>query len=279
MTIYGKYGSAMTSLSTGSSEAPAILTADRLTKVYRRAPAVADVSFSIAAGQVLGYLGPNGSGKSTTVKMLAGLLEPTTGAVLYRGQSIREDPLRYKSQLGYVPEEPSLYGFLTSWEYLELAASLRQIAPRIFEQRCRLLLEAFGLYSHRFTRLSAYSKGMRQRVALIGAILHDPEVLILDEPFSGLDVTTSLVVRDLLKLLAQAGKAIFFSSPVVETFEKVCTHVLLLRGGRSVAYGALDEITKSSVTENLEGAFLSLAEDVDAQRIAASIVAAVRSAA
>ncbi len=261
-----------------SANSSSILAANKLTKVYRGAPAVAEVSFSIASGQILGYLGPNGSGKSTTVKMLAGLMQPTRGQVLYRGHNISEDPLQYKGRLGYVPEEANLYGFMTAWEYLELIASLRQMNAHRFENKCAALLEAFGLYSYRHGRLSSYSKGMRQRVLLIGALLHDPEVLILDEPFSGLDVTTCLIVRDLLKLLANSGKAIFFASPVVEMFEKICTHVLLLRKGHQVAYGPVDEITKSAVAVNLEGAFMSLAEDTDALRVAETIVASVTTA-
>lgn len=201
-------------------QCPPILVAGKLTKTYRGTPAVLDVSFSIAPAQILGYLGPNGSGKSTTVKMLAGLVQSTHGQVLYREASILDNPLQYKSKLGYAPEEAHLYGFLTGWEHLEFIASLRQIEPRDFEKKCASLLDDFGLYSHRHVRLSSYSKGMRQRVLLIAALLHDPEVLILDEPFSGLDVTTSLIVRELLRLLAKSGKAIFFASPVVELFEK-----------------------------------------------------------
>jgi ABC-2 type transport system ATP-binding protein len=272
MTIYGTYAGNISMQDAGPLP---LLAAIELTKTYRGTAAVSEVSFSIAGGQILGYLGPNGSGKSTTVKMLAGLMQPTKGRILYRGQSISEDPLRYKSQLGYVPEEANLYGFLTAWEYLELIASLRRMESHRFETRCASLLEAFGLYSNRHVRLSSYSKGMRQRVLLIGALLHDPEVLILDEPFSGLDVTTSLIVRELLKLLAKSGKAIFFASPVVEMFEKICTHVLLLRKGCPVAYGPVNEITESAVAVNLEGAFLNLAEDLNASHVAENIVAVV----
>lgn len=251
------------------------LSAEKLTKTFRGTPAVAEVSFSIAPGQILGYLGPNGSGKSTTVKMLTGLLQPTHGQVLYRGRNILDDPLRYKSQLGYVPEEAHLYGFLTGWEYLELIASLRRMESRHFDTKCAALLDAFALYSHRHARLVSYSKGMRQRILLIAALLHNPEVLILDEPFSGLDVTTSLIARELLKLLAKSGKAIFFASPVVEHFEQICTHVLVLGKGRALAYGPVSEVTQSTVAANLEGAFLTLAEDIDASHTAENIVATV----
>jgi ABC-2 type transport system ATP-binding protein len=254
---------------------PPVLVADRLNKTYLGISAVRDISFSISAGQIFGYLGPNGSGKSTTVKMLTGLLQPTTGRVLFRGENIQEDPLRYKSQLGYVPDEPYLYGFLTGWEYLGFITSLRGINDRQFQARARPLLQQFGLEGDRHTRLSGYSKGMRQRVALISALLHDPDVLVLDEPFSGLDVTTSLIVREVLKMLAERGKAIFFSSPSVESFEQVCTHVLLLRKGVQIAYGTVAEIASQATSGTLESAFMDFAGEVDARRIAGEIVSTI----
>lgn len=253
----------------------AVISAERLNKTYLGFAAVRDISFSILAGQIFGYLGPNGSGKSTTVKMLTGLLQPTTGRVLFYGEDITADPLRYKSRLGYVPDEPQLYGFLSGWEYLDFIASLRGIDQGRFHIKARALLQHFGLDESRHTRLLAYSKGMRQRIMLISALLHDPDVLILDEPFSGLDVTTALIVRELLKMLAERGKAIFFSSPSVESFEQVCTHVLLLRKGAQIAYGTVGEITTNAAAGTLESAFLDLAGDVDARRIATDIVATI----
>jgi ABC-2 type transport system ATP-binding protein len=256
---------------------PPVIVAERLNKTYLGLPAVRDISFSISAGQIFGYLGPNGSGKSTTVKMLTGLLQPTTGRVLFYGEDIAGDPLRYKSRLGYVPDEPQLYGFLSGWEYLEFITSLRGMDQRPFQIKARDLLRHFGLDGDRHTRLVAYSKGMRQRIMLISALLHDPEVLILDEPFSGLDVTTSLIVRELLKMLAERGKAIFFSSPSVESFEQVCTHVLLLRNGAQIAYGTVGEIATRAEAGTLESAFLDLAGDVDAKRIATEIASTIAS--
>jgi ABC-2 type transport system ATP-binding protein len=252
-----------------------VLEADRLTKRYAGRPAVRDVSFAIRPGEVLGYLGPNGSGKSTTVKMLTGLLAPTGGRTLYRGRNIHDDLAAYKRNLGYVPEEANLYTHLTGWEYLELVGTLRGLDRRRFTEKMEALLEDFTLYRHRHSPISSYSKGMRQRILLIAALLHDPEILILDEPFSGLDVTFALVFRKVLGRLAEAGKAVFFCSPVLEVVEKVCSHLIVLRQGEVAAYGSLEEIRRSTSLSALEDTFLRLTEQADAERIADDIFAAV----
>lgn len=241
-----------------------VLTVRGLTKTYSGIPAVEDVSFSIGAGETLGYLGPNGSGKSTTVKVIAGLLEPTRGEVLFHGEPIRGMLEEYKRRIGYVPEEAQLYGFLTGWEYLEMVATLRGLPRERFEKKAAALLECLAMYPHRHSAIASYSKGMRQRILLISAVLHDPELLILDEPFSGLDVTTTLILRKAIQLLSERGKAIFFCSPVIEVVEKICTHLLLLRRGRMAAHGTLAQVRQTA----LEETFLQLTEDIDADRIA-----------
>jgi ABC-2 type transport system ATP-binding protein len=251
-----------------------ILEAVELTKTYSGLAAVSGVSFAIRAGDILGYLGPNGSGKSTTVKMLAGLLEPTSGRILFRGQRITDDLTAYKTQVGYVPEEAQLYPFLTGWEYLELVGTLREISPARLNEKAGSMLNDFVMYTHRHSPISSYSKGMRQRILLIAALLHDPKLLILDEPFSGLDIGMAIVFRQVIKALARHGKAIFFCSPVLEVVEKLCTHLVLLRRGSVVAFGAMEEIRAQGLQPALEQTFLQLTEDVDADRIAANIVAA-----
>lgn len=252
-----------------------VLEARRLTKSYAGTRAVCDVSFGIGPGDILGYLGPNGSGKSTTVKMLTGLLEPTSGHVLFRGADINTDLVAYKRTVGYAPEEANLYTFLSGWEYLELAGTLRGMDQRRLKEKIESLLKDFAMYPHRHSPISSYSKGMRQRIMLIAAFMHDPEVLILDEPFSGLDVTMTLVLRQTIKLLAASGKAIFFCSPVLEVVEKVCTHLVLLSKGTVVAYGPIAEIRSQGLTPALEQAFLHLTEHVDADAVAHNIVAAI----
>lgn len=248
-----------------------MLSACGLTKNYAGIPAVNNVSFSIRAGETLGYLGPNGSGKSTTVKIIAGLLEPTRGQVLFHGVPIQQILEDYKRRIGYVPEEAHLYGFLTGWEYLEMVAVLRGIPHARFTARASALLDSLAMFPHRHSTIASYSKGMRQRILLISAVLHGPELLILDEPFSGLDVTTTLILRKAIKLLGDGGKAIFFCSPVIEVVEKICTHLLLLRKGEVAAYGPLDEVRQAA----LEDTFLQLTEDIDADRIAREFAHAV----
>ncbi len=252
----------------------AVIEVRNLTKNYAGLPAVRTMSFAIQPGEVLGYLGHNGAGKSTTVKMLAGLLEPTSGEILFHGSDIRDDLAGYKRRVGYVPEESHLYSFLSGWEYLDLVGTLRGLPPAVREGKAARMLEELSLFRHRHTAIAAYSKGMRQRIMLIAALLDDPELLILDEPFSGLDVVSALVMRRLLNLLAASGKAIFFCSPVLETVEKVCTHLVVLRQGELVARGTLAEIMASR--EALEDSFFQLTEQVDADAIAGRLMGAIQ---
>ena len=159
-----------------------------LTKYYGALPALRDASFVARPGQILGYLGPNGSGKSTTVRMLAGLMEPTSGAILWQGQSIFDDLPAYRTRLGYVPEEPFLYTHLTAPEYLRLVGGLRGLDDRVLETKIERFLDLLGLTDDQYSTLAAFSKGMRQKVQVAAALLHNPDLIILDEPFSGLDV-------------------------------------------------------------------------------------------
>ncbi|HEX7288050.1 MAG TPA: ABC transporter ATP-binding protein [Candidatus Angelobacter sp.] len=253
-------------------EAQKVLEARDLTKCYAGLPAVNHVSFTIRPGEVLGYLGPNGSGKSTTVKMITGLLEPTRGEVLFRGASIKRDLTAYKRVLGYVPEEALLYPYLTGWEYLELVATLRGMDRLLFWRRAEALLELFLLRPHRHATIASYSKGMRQRVLLIAAIMHDPEVLIFDEPLSGLDVTSALVFRKLVKSLACQGKLIFYCSHVLEVVEKLCSHLLVLNKGNLVAHGSVGEVREMSGLATLEETFSQLVEEHDAEQTAKNIM-------
>ena len=253
-----------------------VLEARELNKRYGALPAVREVSFSISSGQILGVLGPNGAGKSTIVKMVTGLLEPSRGAIFYRGQKIGEDLVRFKHNLGYVPEQPDLYGFLTGWEYLDLVATLRALGARRFREKASALLTGFGLYPHRDSPINSYSKGMRQRVVLIAALLHDPELLVLDEPFSGLDVTSALVLRRVIALLAGEGKAILFSSPVLEQVDHLCSDLVVLKNGSVAAAAPITELHAGFAGVGLEAGFMQLTEQGDANRTAQEIVAAIR---
>ncbi len=252
-----------------------VLEARALEKRYGAVPAVRDINFSICPGEILGMLGPNGAGKSTIVRMITGLHDPTRGAVLFEGRPIASDLAGFKRRLGYVPEQPDLYGFLTGWEYLEMVATLRALDGRRFREKAAAMLQGFTLYGSRDDLIAGYSKGMRQRIVVIAALLHDPALLVLDEPFSGLDVTSALVLRQVIARLAGEGKAIFFSSPVLEQADRLCTHLAVLKRGGIVASGAMDEMRAGFGGLGLEEAFMQLTEHPDVDRIAGEIVAAV----
>jgi ABC-2 type transport system ATP-binding protein len=253
-----------------------MLEVSNLIKRFNRIPAVDGVSFVIRPGEILGYLGPNGAGKSTTVKMLVGLIEPTEGRILFHGEEVRNDRINLQRRLGYVPEEPHLYPHLTGREYLQLVGRLRGIPRRVLEPRIDEMLRLFSLWEDRVSPLSSYSKGMRQKILLSGALLHDPELLILDEPFSGLDVNTALVLRALLRALADDGKMILYSSHMLEVVEKVCSSVVILRDGKVVADGAIEHLRELQQQPSLEGIFTQLTEQEDPGRVVNGILAAMR---
>jgi ABC-2 type transport system ATP-binding protein len=248
-----------------------------LLKRYNHIPAVDGVSFTIRPGEVLGYLGPNGAGKTTTVRMLTGLIEPTDGGILFQGCDVRADWIGFQRRLGYVPEEPHLYRHLTGREYLQLIGRLRGLPRRVLDPRLDRLLHLFALWEDRHSPLASYSKGMRQKILLSGALLHDPELLILDEPFSGLDVKTTLILRRLLQALASEGKMILFSSHVLEVVEKVCSSVVILRQGKLVAHDRVERLREILQQESLEGVFAQLTEQEDPGPVVSGILAAIRS--
>jgi len=254
-----------------------MLEARSLTKCYSTVPALDNVSFTIHPGEVLGYLGPNGSGKSTTVKILTGLLQPTSGVALFNGRNIQQDLPAYKRQLGYVPEEANLYPFLSGFEYLELVGRLRGLNADLVRKRADKLLRVLSLHPHRHLVISSYSKGMRQRILLISAILHNPDLLIFDEPLSGLDVTTALIFRKMVQTMSGEGKTIFYCSHVLEVVEKVCSHVMILRKGKQLAYGSVEDLNRFQSMASLEETFSSLVQETDAEQSAGEIVDAVMS--
>jgi ABC-2 type transport system ATP-binding protein len=252
-----------------------MLEVQSLTKCYSSIPAVDKVSFKIEPGEVLGYLGPNGSGKSTTVKIITGLMEPTTGSVFFKGNNIRDDLTAYKRVVGYVPEEANLYPFLSGLEYLQLVSRLRGMPEGLSERKSTALLELFAMRPHRHTSIAAYSKGMRQRILLIAALLHNPDLIIFDEPLSGLDVTSAIIFRKLVSALGREGKTIFYCSHVLEVVEKVCSHVTILQRGKQLAYGSIEELKQFQSMPSLEAAFSNLVQEVDAEQAAEAIVDAV----
>ena len=261
--------------SDGNGASGNVLEAHELTKRYGAVTAVREIGFGIQPGQILGVLGPNGAGKSTIVKMVTGLVEPSRGAVLFHGERIGSDLSAFKRRLGYVPEQPDLYGFLTGMEYLELVATLRGIRRRAFREKACAMLQSFTLYGSRDVPIASYSKGMRQRIVLISALMHDPELLILDEPFAGLDITSAMVLRRVIANLAERGKAVLFSSPVLEQADKLCSHLVVLKRGSVVASGSMEEMHAGFAGLGLEAGFMQLTEQVDIDGIAQDVVSAV----
>ena len=243
-----------------------------LTKRYNRVPVVDDVSFRIDPGEICGYLGPNGSGKTTTVRMLTGLLDPSDGAIFFNGQDIRSNLIGYRKRLGYVPEEPHLYPYLSGKEYLELVGRLRSIPERLLATKSEGLLSLFGLGAYRYAPISSYSKGMKQKILVCAALLHDPEVLIFDEPLSGLDVTSVLVFQDVIKQLAAEGKIILYTSHILELTEKLCSRVMILHRGRVVANDKVEHLRDLMKLPSLEEIFRELVVEEDTERVAKNIV-------
>lgn len=241
-----------------------------VTKRYDGLLAVDKVSFSVNRGEVVGYLGPNGSGKSTTVNMVVGLLEPSSGDIFIDGTSRSDDPTAYKTRIGYVPEEPYLYTHLTATEYLTLVGRLRGIAQAPLDRKVAELLRLFLLWDSRYSTMAAYSKGMRQRVLLAAALLHNPQLLVLDEPFSGLDVNAAMLFRSLISLFAASGRMILFSTHRFDMVEKVCSRAVILSHGRLAAEHQVGD--RTSGVDSLEQLFARVTDQKDYAPIAREIL-------
>jgi ABC-2 type transport system ATP-binding protein len=233
---------------------------------------VRGVSFQLRPGGVLGLLGPNGSGKSTTVSILAGLLEPSGGTIRFNGSDIRDDILAYKALIGYVPEEAVLYTYLTGPEYLSLIGGLRGLPPRTVQSRIDGFMSLFGLSDDRHAPMSAYSKGMRQKILISAALLHNPAIVILDEPNSGLDVTTTFVLRSLIQTLASEGRMVIYSSHVLESVERVATDIIILNDGRVAAHDSVSHLRELMALPSLEQVFRQLVIETDIDRVASDLV-------
>jgi len=242
-----------------------------VTKRFAGIPAVDDVSFSARPGEVTGYLGPNGSGKSTTMKMITGLIEMTTGAILFQGKPIQDDLMAYKRCMGYVPEEPYLYNHLSAAEYLTMVAQLRNLPAKQSSECIDGLLRLLSLYDDRHASISGYSKGMRQKVLIAAALLHNPDLILLDEPFSGLDVGSALVLRSLIQELAARGKVVLFSSHELDTVERVSSRVVIIHHGKLVADDSIESLRSLMELPTLEAIFSQLAVEQDTDSMARQI--------
>jgi len=249
-----------------------MLQVENLCKRYRGIPAIRNINFRVGAGEIVGYLGPNGSGKSTTVKIITAMLKPNDGRVLFEGRNILDDLPRFRASLGYVPEEAHVYTHLSGLEYLQLIGRLRELSESLIESRANRMLELFGLRSWRYTPLSSYSKGMKQRVLIASALMHDPKLLVFDEPLSGLDVVSARLFKDLLDELAAAGKAILYISHALEVVEQVCDRVIVIAQGTIRADASPAELKQMMHLADLESVFAQLVQQVDTKATAIELL-------
>lgn len=249
-----------------------MLELQNLSRSYRGIPAIKDVSFSVAPGEIVGFLGPNGAGKSTTVKIITGLLRPNDGRVLFQGADIQNDLESFHALLGYVPEEAHLYTHLSSLEYLQLVGRLRGMKEVVIEEKAKRLLALLNLESWQYSTISSYSKGMKQRVLIAASLLHDPKLLIFDEPLSGLDVVSSRLFKDLLEELSAQAKAILYISHVLEVVEQICNRVIVIAKGSIVADAPPAELTKVMQLASLESVFAQLVQQQDTKVVARELV-------
>jgi len=254
----------------------ALLEVRGLTKRYRGLAVVDRVNFSVRSGEITGYLGPNGSGKSTTVKMLTGLVEPSDGQILFDGINVRRDPIGFKRRIGYVPEEALVYPSMTGLEYLQLMGRLREMPENVINEKASDLLKLFDLYPRKHSPLAAYSKGMRQRILISAALLHDPDILIFDEPLSGLDVSSALLFKHLITELSARGKIILYISHVLEVVERVCAKVIIIYKGKIMAEDKVGSLRDLMDLPSLEEIFTQLVQQEDMEIVAKDIVQAIQ---
>ena len=246
-----------------------------LQRAYSGRLALHDLSLRVEPGEILGFLGPNGAGKSTTVKILTGMIKPDGGRATVAGFDVVSAPLEVKKRIGYVPESAALYESLSAREYLDLVASLHHLPVEATRARIEDLLTRFELSAAMDQRLTEFSKGMKQKVLIVSALLHRPEVLFLDEPLTGLDANAALVVKELLRGLAAQGRTIFFCSHVLEVVERVCTRIVIIDRGRVIAEGTAAAIAAAAGQPTLERAFVSLTGTRDAAAVTHDLLEAL----
>ncbi len=248
--------------------AQTIISARNLRKEFSNAVAVAGVDLDVYGGEIFGFLGPNGAGKTTTIKMLIGLLRPSSGNALIGGYDIQTDPLAAKALIGYVPDEPTLPEKLTAREFLRFIGGLYRVPADQVQRRGDELLRLFDLHDHADELIGGFSHGMRQKTALAGALLHDPRALFLDEPTVGLDPRSARLIKDILRQLAARGTAVFLTTHILEIAERLCDRVAIIQDGRIVAAGTLDQLRHGGTTQSLEDIFLSLTGGAEYAEIA-----------
>jgi ABC-2 type transport system ATP-binding protein len=235
-----------------------VISIKNLFKSYGNRLVLRDINLEAYSGQVIGYIGPNGAGKSTTVKILCGLLTDYEGQVSIKGYDVKNETLEVKKIIGYVPELAELYDVLTPFEYLSFAGALYGMDERICSERIERMMSAFGLLPNLHQRMDSFSKGMRQKVLLVSGLLHNPDIIILDEPLSGLDANSVIMIKELISRLAAEGKTIFYCSHMMDIVEKVSHRIVLIDEGRVIADGSFEELKQQQGNKSLEQIFSSL---------------------
>ena len=235
-----------------------MLKIEHLTKTYGDKRAVDDLSLHIHPGEIYGFIGHNGAGKTTTIKSACGLLRFDSGIVTIDGISLKKDPLACKARLAYIPDNPDLYEFMTGIQYLNFVADVFRVSAEDRQSRIREYADAFELTGDLAQPISAYSHGMKQKLAIISALIHEPRLIVMDEPFVGLDPKASHLLKELMRGLCDRGGAIFFSTHVQEVAEKLCDEVAIIKGGKLVKSGTMEEVKGDA---SLEDVFLELEDD------------------
>jgi len=238
-----------------------IVEVSKLVFRYGTTEVLHEISFSLNKGEIIGLLGPNGAGKSTTIKILVGILTQTSGHVAVCGLSLPESAISVKERIGYVPEAAGLFESLSGQEFLELSGRLHDVEEETLQARIRGVLERFDLTKDRLRRLEAYSKGMRQKILIGAALLHNPQLILLDEPLTGLDVDAQIMVKDLIAALAKDGKTILYSSHILEVVERICDRVLIIHKGNLIADGSVESLRQSTHQSTLEDVFRRLTHE------------------
>jgi ABC-2 type transport system ATP-binding protein len=235
-----------------------VISIKNLCKSYGNKPVLKDINLEVYSGQVIGYIGPNGAGKSTTVKILCGLLTDYEGEVSVKGFDVKKDTLEVKKVIGYVPEMAELYDVLTPKEFLSFMGALYGINEQVCSERIQKIMSAFGLAVNIDQRMDSFSKGMKQKVLIASGILHNPDVIILDEPLSGLDANSVIIIKEMISRLARDGKTIFYCSHMMDVVEKVSDRIVLIDEGRIIADGSFEELKLQQGNKSLEQIFANL---------------------
>ncbi len=247
-----------------------------LWKSYQHTPVLKGIDLTVMPGQVIGYIGPNGAGKSTTVKILCGLLADFEGEVWVAGYNLRQQPLEVKKQIGFIPELADLYETLTPHEFLHFMAALYGMPAGLAEQRMQRMLAAFGLQDHIHQRMDTFSKGMRQKVLITSGLLHNPNIIIMDEPLSGLDANSVIIVKELISKLAAEGKTIFYCSHMMDVVEKVSDRIVLINDGQVVADGSFEQLKAQQGNQSLERIFANLTANSSLDQAATDLMDAFK---